>query len=119
MLTPDEQGRVFRNFPEQETDYTGQPYIIDEFGGIKWIPTQELVYADNSWGYGQDPTSLEAFYQRLEGLVDAVLSVDHICGFCYTQLTDIEQEQNGVYNYDRTAKFDMARIARTFRKERP
>jgi len=118
MLTPDEQGRVFRNFPEKETDYQGQPYIIDEFGGIKWIPTQELVYADNSWGYGQDPTTLDEFYQRLEGLVDAVLSVDHICGFCYTQLTDIEQEQNGVYNYDRTPKFDMERIARTFTKAR-
>ena len=119
MLTPDDQGRVFRNFPEQEADYQGQPYIIDEFGGIKWIPTRELVYADNSWGYGQDPTTLEEFYQRLEGLVDAVLSVDHICGFCYTQLTDIEQEQNGVYNYDRTAKFDMERIARAFKKPRP
>ena len=119
MLTPDDLGRVFRNFPKQETDYQGQPYIIDEFGGIKWIPTRELVYADNSWGYGQDPQSLEEFYQRLEGLVDVVLSVDHICGFCYTQLTDIEQEQNGVYNYDRTTKFDMERITRAFKKARP
>ena len=48
-----------------------------------------------------------------------MLSVDHICGFCYTQLTDIEQEQNGVYNYDRTLKFDMERIARAFTKARP
>jgi len=30
---------------------------------------------------------------------------NHI-GFCYTQLTDIEQEQNGLYYYDRTPKFD-------------
>jgi hypothetical protein len=78
-----------------------------------------LVYADNSWGYGDDPQTLNEFYQRLEGLVDAVLSVEHVCGFCYTQLTDIEQEQNGVYNYDRTAKFDMERIAAAFKKPRP
>ena len=28
-----------------------------------------------------------------------------ICGFCYTQLTDVEQEQNGLYKYDRSRKF--------------
>ena len=97
MLTPDDQGRVFRNFPEQETDYQGQPYIIDEFGGIKWIPTRELVYADNSWGYGQDPKTLDEFYTRLEGLVDVILSLEHISGYCYTQLTvEITQKRKVV-----------------------
>ncbi|NLS78893.1 MAG: hypothetical protein GXY76_16710, partial [Chloroflexi bacterium] len=47
-----------------------------------------------------------------------ILSYPHICGFCYTQLTDVEQEQNGVYNYDRTDKFDMKRIAAIFGKPR-
>lgn len=40
-----------------------------------------------------------------------------ICGFCYTQLTDVEQEQNGVYCYDRSEKFDMARIRAIFTME--
>ena len=84
---------------------------MDEFGGIKWIPNSELQYADNSWGYGEDPKTLEELYARLEGLVDAILDHDGICGYCYTQLTDIEQEQNGIYNYDRSAKFDMERVA--------
>jgi hypothetical protein len=43
--------------------------------------------------------------------------MDHICGYCYTQLTDVEQEQNGIYNYDRSEKFDMKRIASIFQKE--
>ena len=34
-----------------------------------------------------------------------LLSHPRVCGFCYTQLTDIEQEQNGIYFYDRTRKF--------------
>ncbi|MGC9469224.1 MAG: glycoside hydrolase family 2 protein [Anaerolineae bacterium] len=118
LLQPTEKGGVWRNFPEVEVDYGGQPYIVDEFGGIKWIPTQDKVFADDSWGYGEDPQTLEAFYLRLEGLVDAVLSHDHICGFCYTQLTDIEQEQNGIYNYDRSEKFDMDRVAAIFQKDR-
>ncbi|GAI38355.1 unnamed protein product, partial [marine sediment metagenome] len=73
---------------------------------------------DDSWGYGEDPNTLDEFYKRLEDLTDVVLSMKHICGFCYTQLTDIEQEQNGIYNYDRTEKFDMERIRKNFSKPR-
>ena len=118
QLTPTEENGVFRNFPDVEVEYAGQPYIVDEYGGIKWIPRNDLVYADNSWGYGNDPRTLEEFYARLEALTDVILSLDHITGFCYTQLTDIEQEQNGIYNYDRSAKFDMARIRAIFTKSR-
>ena len=49
-------------------------------------------------------------------LSDAILGHGHICGFCYTQLTDVEQEQNGIYSFDRTAKFDMKRISAIFSK---
>jgi beta-galactosidase/beta-glucuronidase len=116
QLAP-EEGKVMRRFPEVEAEYEGQPYLVDEFGGIKWVPSAEQRYDESSWGYGDDPRSLDAFYARLGGLVDAILSYDHICGYCYTQLTDVEQEQNGIYNYDRTAKFDMERVAAIFHKE--
>ncbi len=116
QLKPHPQHGPFRNFPDREARYAGQPYIVDEYGGIKWIPRADLVYAENSWGYGDAPQTLEEFYTRLEGLTDVLLSYDHIAGFCYTQLTDVEQEQNGIYNYDRSEKFDMARIRRIFQK---
>ena len=67
-----------------------------------------------SWGYGNAPRSLDELYERLEGQVRAILSMEHICGFCYTQLTDVEQEQNGIYYYDRSEKFDMGRIRSIF-----
>jgi beta-galactosidase/beta-glucuronidase len=110
-------GEVMRRFPEVEAEYEGQPYLVDEFGGIKWVSSAEQRYDESSWGYGDEPKTLEAFYARLEGLADAILSCDHICGYCYTQLTDVEQEQNGIYNYDRTEKFDMKRVAAIFHKE--
>ncbi|MGC9396427.1 MAG: glycoside hydrolase family 2 protein [Anaerolineae bacterium] len=116
QLKPHPQHGPFRNYPDREVAYAGQPYIVDEYGGIKWIPREDLVYADNSWGYGNEPQTLEEFYTRLQALTDTILSYDHIVGFCYTQLTDIEQEQNGIYNYDRSEKFDMARIRRVFEK---
>ena len=42
--------------------------------------------------------------------VKALLENPSVCAFCYTQLTDVEQEQNGLYTYDRQAKFDPAAI---------
>ena len=98
----------------REVEYDGQPYLVDEYGGIKWVVGQE--FSEISWGYGDAPKTLEEFYARLEALTDVILSFDHICGYCYTQLTDVEQEQNGIYNYDRSAKFDMDRIRTVFSK---
>jgi beta-galactosidase/beta-glucuronidase len=118
-LKPKEGGEVFRNYPEWEVDYTGQPYVVAEFGGILWIPKNREPYMDTSWGYGEGPSTEEEYYERLEALVAAILSHPHICGFCYTQLTDVEQEQNGIYNFDRSPKFDdMGRIARIFAMQR-
>jgi len=116
VLTPSAGGDVYRRYPEFEPPYEGQPYMVDEFGGIKWIPADRKPYMETSWGYGDAPKSEEEYFERLEGLVDAVLAHPHVSGFCYTQLTDVEQEQNGIYNFDRTEKFDMTRVASIFRK---
>ena len=118
LLTPSEKQPVWTRNPEQNSPYRGQPYLIDEYGGIKWISSAQQHHSEDSWGYGEDPTTLEEFYTRLEALTDIILSLDHICGFCYTQLTDIEQEQNGIYNYDRSEKFDMDRINQIISKEK-
>lgn len=97
-----------------------RPYIVDEFGGIKWSRDQARQQDDSkteSWGYGRPPLSLDEFYARLEGQVETLLSLSkYVWGYCYTQLTDVEQEQNGIYNYDRSPKFDMQRIRVIFSK---
>jgi beta-glucuronidase len=54
--------------------------------------------------------SLAAFYDRFAGLVSTLLENPAICGYCYTQLTDIYQEQNGIYTFDRQPKFDIDRL---------
>jgi beta-galactosidase/beta-glucuronidase len=111
-LTPHASGQPFRNFPDHDAPHEGQPYVVDEFGGIKWVG--ELEGDDTNahrkddtqaWGYGGTPRTQAEFFGRLAGLVDTLLGFDHIAGWCYTQLTDVEQEQNGVYYYDRTPKF--------------
>ncbi len=107
QLTPSKDSPVFNNNPKQ-APYEGQPYFLDEYGGIKWVAGK--AFADNTWGYGDGPKTLDEYYDRLEKLTDVILSMDYISGYCYTQLTDVEQEQNGIYNYNRTKKFDMSRI---------
>ena len=94
--------------------YDGKvPYIIDEFGGIKCAeanPSEE-----NAWGYGNAAVTKEDFYKRLESQVKAITDhSDKICGFCYTQITDVEQEQNGVYYFNRESKYDMERVRKIF-----
>lgn len=106
-LTLKGDGTVPTYDKNEECPYDGQPYFLDEYGGIKWVIEQ---YAANTWGYGQGPKSLDEFYDRIKSLTDTILSFDYISGFCYTQLTDVEQEQNGIYTYDRKAKFDAARL---------
>ena len=86
--------------------YTGGPAFVSEYGGIRHggdVKENDHLHA---WGYGQAPESLQEFYNRYKGLTDALLDNDQMLGLCYTQLTDIEQEQNGLYFYDRTPKFD-------------
>ncbi len=81
--------------------YRGEPVWVSEYGGTYWKPGERT----DGWGYGSTPASEEAFAERYAGLTKVLLGHPRICGFCYTQLTDIEQEQNGLYAYDRSLKF--------------
>ena len=88
--------------------YTGGPAFVSEYGGIRWAAGEKDEDRVGSWGYGKDVEGLEDFKRRFKGLTDALLDNDQMLGLCYTQLTDVEQEQNGLYTYDRKAKFDPA-----------
>jgi hypothetical protein len=81
----------------------GIPFMVSEIGGIGWA-------TGGGWGYGSGPQSLDEFYVRYKGTIDAMLDNPHLFGFCYTQLTDIEQEKNGLFYYDRKPKFDAKKL---------
>ena len=110
LQNPDEVPTLAK---DREAAYAGQPYYLDEYGGIKWVIEQ---YAANTWGYGTGPKTLEEFYTRLEALTDVILGFDYINGYTYTQLTDVEQEQNGIFTYDRKPKFDAEKLKSIFGK---
>lgn len=80
--------------------HEGQPVILSEFGGI--------CYEKGNWkGWGYSSAqSDEDFIQRYYEVVSAMLESPTIQGFVYTQISDVEQEINGLLNYDRTPKVD-------------
>ena len=63
------------------------------------------------------PETEEAALRRISTLTALLLKLPHMRGYCYTQLTDVEQEQNGIYTYDRRPKFDMEKIRAIFSAE--
>ncbi|MBQ9087113.1 MAG: beta-galactosidase [Clostridia bacterium] len=85
------------------TPYPLFPRFISEYGGIGWNVNLNQT---NAWGYGNNPKTEKEFLERFRGLTEALLFNPYITGLCYTQLTDVEQETNGLYTYDRQAKFD-------------
>ena len=114
LVAADTPDGIFHRWPDQECAYAGQPYLNDEFGGLKWIPPARRSPDDASWGYGNEIRSEEEFFAILAEEIEIMKSIPKIRGWCYTQLTDVEQEKNGIYTYDRTPKFDPERVRAIF-----
>lgn len=81
-------------------DYIGQPVIISEFGGIAFNND------DKGWGYGNKVNTEEDFIKRFDKITTAVKEIPYVCGYCYTQVTDVQQEINGLMDIDRNFKVD-------------
>ena len=95
----------FRDEHSARQQYTpGLPMFVSEYGGIKWATDTS---DEKAWGYGDGPKTKEEFVERYRGLTNVLLRNPKMFGFCYTQLTDVEQEQNGIYTYHREPKMDV------------
>ncbi len=84
--------------------YGGEPIVLTEFGGIAYD-----VSGERGWGYTSAETE-QVFLQEYRRIMEAVCRSKALWGYCYTQLTDVEQEINGLLTYDRKPKCDLAVI---------
>ncbi|KAI1264303.1 glycoside hydrolase family 2 protein [Xylariaceae sp. FL1019] len=97
----------------------GAPVICTEFAGVNIAPKGAVgdeiqpQGGGGDWGYttASDATDL---LKRVEALVKAVIQGSHCSGFVYTQLSDIEQEVNGLYSFDRKEKIPAAEVKKIF-----
>lgn len=100
----------------------GSPVIISESGGICFTQkegaqqvktvNEGAVESEESWGYGKGESDADVFLDRYERLTDAIFECRKLSGFCYTQLYDVEQEENGLYRYDRSDKLSETQKVR-------
>ena len=78
------------------------PVNVSEYGGIALLPKKKQ--GEDAWGYGQNASNGDVFVERYRALTELLFKYKKLSGFCYTQLYDVEQEQNGFYCYDRSDK---------------
>ncbi|MCD4837462.1 glycoside hydrolase family 2 [Neobacillus sedimentimangrovi] len=85
-------------------EHNGEPILLTEFGGIGF-----KVGENNGWGYTsvKDEQEFIADYRRV---MEAVYASQALHGYCYTQLTDVEQEINGLLTYHREPKCELEKI---------
>ncbi|TYB71458.1 glycoside hydrolase family 2 [Nonomuraea sp. PA05] len=85
----------------------GQPVVLSEIGGLSLRPE-----AGEAWhGYAAVATAGE-LAEEFRQFVDAVLDSPELAGFCWTQLTDTEQETNGLLTAGREPKLPVEVVRR-------
>lgn len=80
--------------------YSGQPVILSEIGGLA------IAGPHKGWGYGREETDEEAFLAHYAQIIAAVRAIPYVSGYCYTQLTDVQQDVNGLMDENRVFKAD-------------
>ncbi len=85
-------------------EYKNQPIIISEFGGIAVSGKGE------GWGYGNKVEGENDFLERFKSITDAIKSIENCSGYCYTQVSDVQQEVNGLLDENHEYKFSPEKI---------
>ena len=84
--------------------YKGQPIIMSEYGGI-------AINSNEGWGYGKQVKDEGEFLDRFKKLTKSIQNIPYISGYCYTQLTDVQQEVNGLMDAERNYKIEQNKIS--------
>ncbi len=89
-------------------DHHGKPMLMTEYGGIAMAKDS----GDGNWGYNGAAKDEAAFLERFEAITQAFKHMPGFVGYCYTQLTDVFQEVNGLLDMDRNPKANLDEIRR-------
>ncbi len=85
--------------------YQGQPILVTEYGGIAFASESQ-----ENWGYYGAVKNQDEFMERYAKITKAIQDTHYICGYCYTQLTDVQQEINGLMDAQRKLKIPLELI---------
>ncbi len=98
-------------------EYQNQPFFISEYGGVALETKTAKNY--QTWGYGKRCDDPQLVLQKIKDLTHAFADNEYVAGICYTQLSDVEQEVNGLLDHNHQYKFDAVEIKKclTTKKE--
>ena len=102
----------FALFAEGER-YAGEPALLTEFGGR----AMQSDAQGEAWGYSGAAQNEEAFLKQLGSIMQGVYSCN-FQGYCYTQLTDVQQEVNGLLTAERKPKVDKQKLKAIFMQKK-
>ena len=93
----------FKKLRPPKKSERGRPYVISEFGGYVWKDEKHCFNLEKTYGYGIFKTKAE-FQKAFKALYDEQvlpLIPKGLCAAIYTQVSDVEDETNGIFTYDR------------------
>ena len=99
-------------YADSEKPTGTEAFLVTEYGGIAFqnIGIQGEMGGMQTWGYHGKVTDEEAFFERFKSVTDGVREIPYCQGYCYTQLTDVMQEINGLLSPERQPKMDVKRV---------
>ena len=106
-------------FRNEVFETTERPHVLSEFGGHSLIMEEHCFSLYNQHGYGFAQDVEEVTDRLIDSYEQMVLPSikNNLCGSVYTQLSDVEDEVNGLYTYDRKrCKVNKARVQELSKK---
>jgi hypothetical protein len=108
---PVTQGERPRNGALAGSDPSHLPMLLTECGGVGFEAEQQI---ENAFAYGELPGTTEQLEQEIRQIMASIRASETLQGFVWTQLTDVQQEVNGLLNFDRTPKLPLATLREIF-----
>ena len=87
------------------------PMVLSECGGIGFVDAGKRDGQEPDFAYGDIPETQEQLSQICQRLLAEIAEIPQLSGFVWTQLTDVQQEVNGLLYFDRSAKVPLEEIA--------
>ncbi len=100
---PSQTSRRYNFVPGYKSE--GQPFFISEYGGVAFETETAKEY--DTWGYGKRSDDPSQVLEKIKNLTNAFADNEYISGICYTQLSDVEQEVNGLLDHNHQYKFPI------------
>ena len=109
-------GNNHRQIHVRDARHRGQPVMLTEIGGFLNLPDLPREKWDALYHVYASCRTPQELLAKYRDLMEGIAALPFVTGWCYTQLTDIEQEINGLLTFNRESKIEPEHIAAIHRE---